>query len=532
MRNRRVFMALFSVAAATAASLGVERVASACGGCFTPPPPPNEVESVITDERMIFSISKDQTTLYDQIQYSGSPSSFAWVLPVKGTVTVGLSADIMLNVIDQALTTSQVVDPPTDCPPPPTCANSYFGGPGGATGSTTGGTTGASGEVAGAGVTVTAQAQVGPYETVQLHSTDGSALTNWLDSHGYQIAPAVVPVIAAYVAGQFDFLALKLEPGVGVQSMQPVRVTSKGAAVSLPLRMVAIGTGATTGISIWVIGDGRWEPQNFPFFTIEDSEISWDWNTSSSNYETLRLSKEAALKGRGWQFESSLELSQNTIRQDVSQAIYGNSYASSPVGGYLSAGGSSPEDAGAGDGGVSSDSGGDAGIPAADSGANSTDAGVDNDDDDAGDFEAGSTNAQLEAATKDLDVLFAGIAGPNVRITRMRSDVAHSALTSDMYLQASADQSEVSNLHYPQKQIGQPECPVYDSTSCVQTGTLPRDQAIAAAGNGSAGANGEGACNAARQGAGSGTSIAIALGLVALAATRSRRRRPSTREEE
>jgi hypothetical protein len=192
------------------------------------------------------------------------------------------------------------------------------------------------------------------------------------------------------------------------------------------------------------------------------------------------------------------------------------------VGGYLSASGSSAEDAGTEDGGVIADSG-DAAVSATDSGAASTDSGVDNDD--AGDFEAGSTDAQLEAATKDLDVLFTGIAGPNVRITRMRSDVAHSALTSDMVLQASADQSEVSNLHYPQKQIGQPECPVYDSSTCAQTGTLPRDQAIAAA-------NGDGGCNAARRSAGSRTSIAIALGLVGLAAIRSRRRRPSKSERE
>jgi hypothetical protein len=505
MRNRRL-LALCGVSVATIASLGVPRDAAACGGCFTPP---NEIESVITDERMIFSISKDQTTLYDQIRYSGSPSSFAWVLPIKGTVTVGLSADVMFNVIDQTLTASQVVQPLTNCPPPPTCNFDFAGG----------GAAEAPGVAkADAGVSVLSQGQVGPYETVQLHSTDGSALTNWLDSHGYQIAPAVVPVIAEYVAGQFDFLALKLVPGAGIQSMQPVRVTSSGAGVSLPLRMVAIGTGATTGISIWVIGDGRWEPQNFPFFTLKDSEISWDWNTSSSNYETLRLSKDSALKGRGWQFESSLELSQYTVREDLNQAIYSNSYTSSPVGGYLSAGGSSAQDAGTEDGSAGTDSGGDAGVSnPADSGAESTDSGDDSGDD-AGDFEAGSTNAQLEAATKDLDVLFAGIAGPNVRITRMRSDVAHSALTSDMYLQASADQSEVSNLHYPQIQIGQPQCPVYDSSTCAQTGTLPRDQAIAAA-------NGGGGCNAARRSAGSRTSIAIALGLLGLAAIRNRRRR-------
>ena len=35
---------------------------------------------------------------------------------------------------------------------------------------------------------------------------------------------------------------------------------------------------------------------------------------------------------------------------------------------------------------------------------------------------------------------------PTVRITRMRSDIAHTAMTVDFVLQASADQSELSNL--------------------------------------------------------------------------------------
>jgi hypothetical protein len=470
MRKRSVIVALFSVSAAMAASLTVERDAAACGGCFHPPA---EVESVITDERMIFSISKDQTTLYDQIRYSGAPASFAWVLPIKGTVTVGLSADVMFNTID-TLTASQVIQPAPDCPPPPSCS---FGAtaPGAAEAADAG--------AGGGSVVVTSQEQVGPYETVQLHSNDGSALNTWLTSHGYPIAKDVAPVIAGYVADHFDFLALKLVPGKGVQSMQPVRVTSKGASVSLPLRMVAIGTGSTTGISIWVVADGRWEPQNFPFFTIDDSEIAWDWTTNSSNYESLRLSKENALKGRGWQLESSLELSQYTVQQTVSQAIQ---YSGTTVGGYLSAadaGSGGASDAGASDGGEAPD--------------------------------AAAVNVQLDASMADLDILFKGVSGSNARITRMRSDVSHSALTSDMFLQASKDQAELTNLHYPQKQIGEPLCPVYDS-NCVQTGTLPRDQAAAAV---------NGGCNATRWTGGSRSSIALLLGLVGLGAIRSRRRR-------
>ena len=81
----------FSVAASAVTLVG-ERNAAACGGCFHPP---TQTASDITDERMLLSVSPVQSTLYDQIRYAGSPSSFAWVLPIHGTVDVGLSADVL-----------------------------------------------------------------------------------------------------------------------------------------------------------------------------------------------------------------------------------------------------------------------------------------------------------------------------------------------------------------------------------------------------------------------------------------------------
>jgi hypothetical protein len=220
--------------------------------------------------------------------------------------------------------------------------------------------------------------------------------------------------------------------------------------------MVAVGTGATTGITIWVVADGRWQPKNFPTFTITDPEIAWDWVTSSSNYESLRLSKEAGFGGRGWQIESSLELNQYTISQTLEQAIQ---YGSSSVGGYTA-----PIPPPAVDGGAS-----DAG--AIDGGDGTEDAGVD---------------GGLAAAEADLAVLFAGISQPSVRFTRMRSDVAKSALSVDMALEASTDQSELTNQHNPGQQIGEPECPVYDS-NCEVTGTAPRSEAAASSAVGGSG---------------------------------------------
>ena len=122
---------------------------------------------------------------------------------------------------------------------------------------------------------VISQSVVGPYDTVQLQSTNPTALTDWLTANGFSIPTDVQPIIAAYVSEGFDFLALKLQPGQGVQAMRPVSVTTNGASLSLPLRMVAAGTGATVGITLWVVAQGRYEAANFPNFTIDPSTLVW-----------------------------------------------------------------------------------------------------------------------------------------------------------------------------------------------------------------------------------------------------------------
>ncbi|MEO6573649.1 MAG: DUF2330 domain-containing protein, partial [Polyangiaceae bacterium] len=101
-----------------------EHDARACGGCFTTP----ESDSVVTDHRMILSISPQQTTLYDQIRYAGSPTSFAWVLPISGEATVGLSSDLVFAELDQR-TQTQVLPPPRkNCPSQPYCGEEGLAG--------------------------------------------------------------------------------------------------------------------------------------------------------------------------------------------------------------------------------------------------------------------------------------------------------------------------------------------------------------------------------------------------------------------
>ena len=295
--------------------------ARACGGCFHGP---TQNGDVITDHRMIFSVSPQQTTLYDEIEYQGSPAGFAWVLPIHGQVQVALSADVLFASLDAATQTT------IESPPPPTCAScscEEFGGPsagGGSSGSSSGGDNG--------GVTVISQSVVGPYDSVQLQSTNPTALSDWLTANGFAIPADVQPIIAAYVNEGFDFLALKLQPGQGVQAMRPVSVTTSGAGLSLPLRMVSAGTGATVGITLWVVADGRYEAANFPNFTVDPSKLVWDFNTETSNYTTVVQQKESAASFATWQTESSLDLSPYQIENAVLTDDAATDYLAIPAG--------------------------------------------------------------------------------------------------------------------------------------------------------------------------------------------------------
>jgi hypothetical protein len=359
------------VAAAGLAVVAEARDASACGGAFTVS---NIVESQVTQvtgHRMILSISTNQTTLYDQIQFSGDPSSFAWVLPVKGVATVGLSSDALFENLD--LDTQVTIDAPViDCVA--TCPS----------GGGTGGGSGSSGPV-----TVVAQQVVGPYETVQLQSKNPNALTDWLTSHGYGIPSDIAPVIAAYVSAAFDFVALKLVPGKGVRAMKPVRVTTPGAGPVLPLRMVAAGTGTTTPITLWILGEGRYQPTNMPTFEVEPSKLVWDWDTGTSNYATLKANGFTATGGKGWCLEYAQPTSMYMLEAQLMSLV-----------------GETPDMSGYAD--------------------------------------AMGMNAQ-QNLSDDLAALFSNIPESDLWITRLEGQLSRAALTADLQIGASPDQSPVQN---------------------------------------------------------------------------------------
>ena len=78
---------------------------------------------------------------------------------------------------------------------------------------------------------------------------------------------------------------------------------------------------------------------------------------------------------------------------------------------------------------------------------------------------------------EDLDVLFGGASRPSdVFVTRIRTDIAHAALSEDLLLRAPADQSLFSNVRQVTRELNEPLCPVY--VGCTQSGVAPRSEAF------------------------------------------------------
>jgi hypothetical protein len=271
---------------AALATVGAPTAADACGGCFGP----SQTVQVVTDHRMVMAIHSDESILWDQIRYAGRPEDFSWVLPVRGDVQVMVAASEFFDQLDGA--TAPVIQAPAPCP---SRASGGFGSS----------ATSAPNSREDATVQVIRTETVGPYQSVLLRSTDADALATWLRSNGYAIPPAIEPVIRGYNDLNMDFYAMRLRPGQGVQAMVPVRVRFATPSPVLPLRMVAAGAADKVGINLMVVGEGRWETQNFPTRAINPDAIVWDWATNTSNYNDVFRATVAAAGGRAWIVESA-----------------------------------------------------------------------------------------------------------------------------------------------------------------------------------------------------------------------------------
>ncbi len=417
--------------------------ASACGACYAS----SSESTVVNDHRMAFSIGKQQTVLWDSIGYSGNAQEFAYVLPAKPGSRLEASNEAWFTALDAS--TRPIIMGPT---------NYGYGGGGydegggcGCGASTSAMSASAGSSRSGPTVQVVDQAVVGPYESVTVRSTDPAALDRWLKDHGYAIPDISGPIIASYVREGFDFIALRLRPGKDVRAMEPIRIVSAGTDTTLPLRLMQIGAGAKVGITLYVIGEGRYRTASFPDVAIDYKKLFWDGAQNRSNYQELSLATMATENGRAFvteyadhpSFDSSAVAASGMTSNTGLSAAYAQACKVTPA---LDAGADARADAGA----------------RADADAEA-DADADADADAGADAAPGEESIPpkrfSEATCDDLDLAIQGMQRNDVWVTRLRANLPNAALADTLRLEAAPKQEKVENIH-----------------QTVETGTIPAAQ--------------------------------------------------------
>jgi hypothetical protein len=111
-------------------------------------------------------------------------------------------------------------------------------------------------EPPGAGVDLLGRQTLGSYDVARLRADDPQALQGWLDRNGYSLPPAAAPILAAYVAEGWAFVAVRLADGPADGSLAPLRISYAGKAPVYPMRLGALSD-RPVGVELFVLSGHR-----------------------------------------------------------------------------------------------------------------------------------------------------------------------------------------------------------------------------------------------------------------------------------
>jgi hypothetical protein len=468
---------------------GHENEAAACGACYA-----NQSEStIVNDHRMALKLSQNVTVLWDQIAYSGNPTEFAYVIPARPGTRLEVSNDGWFAALDAS--TRPIIMAPQNGGGggggwggggggrPTSGQTTRSSGGGGSEGCCSGGSDSAmfaesgpswgedgasmsggssSGgnaapeEAAADPVQILSQSVVGPYETVTLRSEDPEALFSWLQGNGFAIPDESKPIVEDYVTAGLDFIAMRMRPSPTQQTraMEPIRILSPGADPTLPLRMMRIGSGANLGVTLFVIGEARYQAKTFPNVDVDVSKIIWDYSRNKSNYIELSKAAMTSGEGRGWLTEYAQQPTLYVTGSVGQSGMIGNpgladAYDSTCPSHtkYVAPDASTSFDAS-----TTFDSG--TGADASSEGGAASDGGsADAATSDGGSTDAGPPPPPLPPRTRtlqcdDLDLALEDLSQPDVWLTRMRAFLPNAAMDQPLVLEPVPGNGLVDNVHY------------------------------------------------------------------------------------
>ncbi|MGE3272860.1 MAG: DUF2330 domain-containing protein [Chloroflexota bacterium] len=226
--------------------------AGACGGFFCTTIPVDQAA-----ERVIFTMDEGTITTYVQINYTGNPEDFAWVLPMPAVPKVETAEMSMFRDLDR------LTQPVYIAPRPPACLSRPMPAMAPA----------AAGARRENSTTVLASGEVGPFGYHVVTSPDPDDMVAWLRDNGYRITDEMVPLVKVYTDEGLVFLAMRLKPGQGSNDVVPVKLTYESSLPAIPLRLTAVAATPDMPVIVWIFAKDQAQSINFTPITIADSEV-------------------------------------------------------------------------------------------------------------------------------------------------------------------------------------------------------------------------------------------------------------------
>ena len=269
--------------------LSPARRVEACGGFFCQTIPINQAA-----EQIIFRTDGTMVTAVVLIQYAGDAQDFSWVLPVPGVPEFELGSALVFNSLEPA--TRPVFTLETNGEP---CADAFdndnivfdfsLAPPSSADGAED-------------SVTVLESLSVGPFLIEVVRSDDPEAMIDWLSENNYDLADRGPELISLYVEEGMNFVAMKLQQDAGAGDVQPLILRYESDEPMIPIRLTAVAADPDMGVLVWLLGDSRAVPLNYPHVIPNYTRLDW-YNGSFSaylSYQTLVTEAMNEAGGRGF----------------------------------------------------------------------------------------------------------------------------------------------------------------------------------------------------------------------------------------
>lgn len=266
--------------------------ARACGGTFCDGPTPQQPQPMPVDqtgENILFVVDGTTVEAHIQIQYTGDPRRFAWIVPVQKKPEVTVGSELLFRaMLGGSVPTFQRNGMAFD-----RCGGSSRSSTSGGCGmSSSDEAEQASGDAvpssasagggpkADDGAPSVTSTSVGAFEVDILEGGTVDGVVKWLSDNAFQTNDAAAPILASYLQKGSVFVAVKLKAGEGSNEIHPLVVKYEGNEPCVPIRLTAIAAKDDMAIRTFFLGDGRWVPTNYKHMVLNDVRFDWSQQTT------------------------------------------------------------------------------------------------------------------------------------------------------------------------------------------------------------------------------------------------------------